>query len=275
MTASDTAGVAPGFATDTRVHRVGEGRWVAEVLPGYGVIGGSPNGGYLTALAARALAGELDRPHPVTATTHYLDRPTTGPVELRTRTLRAGGRHATGVVEVWQDDRQVLQVTGTFTDLARAEGPTHLEIAPPELPPRDECVDLAAQDDTLPFMHRVRHHATWDSVGFARGEPPGRGLFEGWTRLPDREPVDPIACLFLADAVPPPVLNTGIAFGWVPTVELTVHVRRVPARGWLRMRFTTQALTDGYLETDGQIWDADDRLVVLCRQLALAPREAS
>lgn len=59
---------------------------------------------------------------------------------------------------------------------------------------------------------------------------------------------------------------------WVPTLELTVHVRARPAAGPLRVRFSTRALMDGYLEEDGELWDADVRLVAMSRQLARVHR---
>jgi hypothetical protein len=60
--------------------------------------------------------------------------------------------------------------------------------------------------------------------------------------------------------------------GRVPTIELTVQVRRRPAPGFLSAWFTTEAITAGYLEEDGAVWDAAGDLVVLSRQLALAAR---
>jgi hypothetical protein len=40
----------------------------------------------------------------------------------------------------------------------------------------------------------------------------------------------------------------------------------------LRCSFRTRFVTGGYLEADGELWDADDVLVGLSRQPALVPR---
>ena len=49
------------------------GQWSASIHPGWD-IAGNANGGYLLAVAARALAGATGRPDPVTVTAHYLSR---------------------------------------------------------------------------------------------------------------------------------------------------------------------------------------------------------
>jgi hypothetical protein len=51
-----------------------------------------------------------------------------------------------------------------------------------------------------------------------------------------------------------------------------VQIRKRPTPGDLRAWFTTTAVTNGYLEEDGEVWDARGDLVVLSRQLALAAR---
>jgi acyl-CoA thioesterase len=98
----------------------------------------------------------------------------------------------------------------------------------------------------------------------------------GYLRFADAaedDGIDTLGLLVISDCFAPAVFNTapGVS-SWVPTIELTVQVRARPAPGYLAARFTTQAITDGYLEEDGQVWDADGRLVALSRQLALAPR---
>ena len=54
-----------GFAEATAVAATGDGRHSAEVRPGWD-IGGNANGGYLLAIAARAMSGAAGRPDPAT-----------------------------------------------------------------------------------------------------------------------------------------------------------------------------------------------------------------
>jgi hypothetical protein len=75
-----------------------------------------------------------------------------------------------------------------------------------------------------------------------------------------------------ADAFPPTAFNGDLPLGWTPTLELTVHVRRRPAPGWLRCINRTRFVSSGFLEMDGEVWDASGHLVVQSRQLALVPR---
>lgn len=71
-----------------------------------------------------------------------------------------------------------------------------------------------------------------------------------------------------ADAFPPTLIGS-IETTWIPTLELTVHVRNRPAPGWLLGTFRTRLLIDGLLEEDGEIWDSEGRPVAQFRQLAL------
>ena len=56
--------------------------------------------------------------------------------------------------------------------------------------------------------------------------------------------------------------------GWVPTIDLHVHVRAIPVPGPVLARVQSRALTEGILEEDGEYWDSNGSLVALSRQTA-------
>jgi acyl-CoA thioesterase len=271
------------FARDTAVERVDEARYRGEVDPGWAVLdGAAPNGGYLLALAARAMRDPLPHPDPVTLTAHFLAPPEAGPVDVDVEVVRSGRRHSTVAARLHQDDREMVRLLGAFGDLTRAEGITRVDRRPPDLPPVDACdrateqtVERAAArgKNPPPILLRFDHRTPPGIMGWAEGRPTGRGEMGGWIRWADDAEMDTLGLLAVSDAYPPAVFNSGEGgYGWVPTIELTVQVRKRPAPGWLATRFTTEAVTAGYLEEDGEVWDADGDLVVLSRQLALAAR---
>jgi acyl-CoA thioesterase len=275
------------FTRDTTVERVDDGRYAGRIDPGWAVIdGAAPNGGYLMALAARAMREPLPHhPDPVTLTAHFLSPPSVGEVEVEVDVLRSGRRHATVAARLTQGGQEKVHLLGTFGDLTAADGPTRVDRRPPELPPLDACVDLTrlqaqraadAGFEPPPIAMRFDHRMPSAVLGWTEGQPSGRGHIGGHLRWSDGAPMDTLGLLVVADCYPPAVFDAGLGdVAWVPTIELTVQVRKRPAPGYLAGWFTTEAVTSGYLEEDGEVWDADGDLVVLSRQLALAARPRS
>nr|WP_237307897.1 acyl-CoA thioesterase domain-containing protein [Streptomyces alboflavus] len=107
------------------------------------------------------------------------------------------------------------------------------------------------------------------TLGWALGQPSGKGEMRAWFGLADGRDADPLSLLLAVDALPPTAFEMGLS-GWVPTIELTVHVRAKPAPGPLRVAITTRNLAGGFLEEDAEVWDSADRLVAQSRQLARA-----
>ncbi|MEZ5379236.1 MAG: thioesterase family protein [Acidimicrobiales bacterium] len=240
-------------------------------------IGDNPNGGYLAASSLRAMAELAGHPDPLSVTTHYL-RPGTGdePGEIHGRLIRLGRRATTTSAELHQAGTQRLQTVAAFGDLGDpdraddepASTSPSLSLAPVPLPEPDSCVDrrALAQGVELPILDRldVRIDPRWSVAGAA-----DRAEVSGWIRFADGRPPDSKSLVLFADAFPPSVFSLLGTIGWVPTLELTVHVRRRPAPGWIRARFTTNDLSNGMLIENGQLWDSTGRLVAQSRQLAL------
>ncbi len=88
-----------------------------------------------------------------------------------------------------------------------------------------------------------------------------------------REERDPDAYLLAlaVDALPPAVLALG-AVGWAPTVELTWHMRNVPAPGLLRVAARCRHVSGGWFDEEAEVWDAAGHLVAQSRQIARVGR---
>jgi hypothetical protein len=260
------------FARATAVQPGAAGEWLASIDAGW-EIAGNANGGYLLAMATRALTCATGRQDPVTVTAHYLAPGRPGSVRIVTEILKEGKRFATGTATMFAGTRPLLAVLGTLGDLSQAEGPELIEGAPPELPAPEHCVRVQPADGfPPPFMGQVDLRLHPDDAAFATGRQSGQPLMRGWFRLPGAEPVDSLALLCAVDAFPPTAFNARLPIAWTPTVELTSHIRARPAPGWLRCRFATRFVSSGFLEEDGEVWDSAGRLVGQSRQLALVPR---
>jgi hypothetical protein len=231
------------------------------------------------AIAARAMRDPIPHPDPVSITAHYLAPPEPGDVDVEVEVLRSGRRHSTVTGRVVQEGRERVRLLGTFADLAvgTGDGPVRVSREPPALPPIGDCLDVNAEADTRgypapPILRRFDHRVPEPLTTWAEGRPTGRGEMGGYVQWPDGAPMDTLGLLVVADCYPPAVFNAGLAIGWVPTIELTVQIRRRPAPGYLRAWMRTDAITGDYLEEDGELWDADGNLVALSRQLALVAR---
>jgi len=247
----------------------------AEVHPGWD-IGGNANGGYLMAIAGRAMADAVGRP-PLTLTAHYLRPAPVGRCEVRVTTVRSGRRFstATASLAMFDGDRrlEIIQLLGTFGDQT-VGGPSYIAEPPVEIPAYEDC-DLPPSPTDGPkpaMMAKLASRIYPGDEGFRRGAPTGEARIRGWFAFADHEAIDAIALLLVADAFPPPVFNTDMPVAWAPTVELTVHIRGVPAPGPLRCSFRSRFVHDGLLDADGEIWDSTGVLVAQSRQLALTPR---
>lgn len=249
-------------------------RFAAQIHPGWD-IGGNANGGYLLAIVARAMAAVTGRP-PLTITGHFLAPGPVGDCEVEVTLVRAGRRMATATGSLVMGGRELLRVLGTFADQDPTP-PLYLDGAPPEIPAYEECdpapdpLDAAAEG--LPGLTgRLDSRLTPGDEGFRTGAPTGRAEISGWFDFADRGPIDAYGLLLACDAFPPPIFNSDVPVGWVPTVELTVHLRAVPAPGPLRCVFRSRFIQGGLLDEDGELWDAAGQLVCHSRQLALVPK---
>jgi acyl-CoA thioesterase len=255
------------FDDDTRWETIAPGRLRGEVSARYN-IGAVPNGGYVAALGLRSLTSALPDRAPLSVSTHFLKPARPGPVEARVEVVKQGKRFATALARLSQEGREHAIVLATFGVLDDRDPLRYVAGAPPELPPVEECHPLRP-NDAIAISHVVETRVD-PREGFLVGKPSGRAELAGWQRFRDGRAPDLDSLVLFADAMPPPMFNVRPT-GWVPTLELTVHLRARPQPGWLRARFTSRFIFGGLMEEDGELWDERGTLVAQSRQLAQVP----
>ena len=256
------------FDQDTAVSRADGSTFAAQITDRWSTPIG-PNGGYILAIAVRALGAALPMPDPLTVSAHFLRAPKPGRATIDVELLKSGRRHASAEARMTQDGKVVLTALGTFTDLAKATGRDLVLNEPPGLMPPDQAIDPLGTlpPEFIPAIARRFDYRVNELPGFARGAPSGNPSFESWIRFADGRAPDPLALTAMPDALFPTVFEIGELIS--TTVEMSVHVRAVPADGWLAMRATSRHIIAGYHEEDVEIWDSTGTLVAQARQLAL------
>jgi len=215
--------------------------------------------------AMRELSGKAD---PVSVTTHFL-RPVQGGTDCRieARLIRTGRTMATAQGTLSQDGKDRLVVIAAFGDVETAAGiGPEIGPSPPELPPVEDCIARAnlKQGVELPLLTRIDCVLHPDCV-----EPGDRAVVEGWVRFSDGAAASTLSLPCLVDVFPPSLTALVGNTGWVPTIELTTHIRRAPKPGWLRARFECDDLHKGRMIETGALWDSSGAVVARSRQIGL------
>lgn len=225
------------------------------------------HGGHLLERVAAAALEAAPHPHPLAVSAHFLAAPALGPATVQSTVLRSGRAVSTVRAALVQGGRTCVDVTVSAGRLGPPGVPLYATGAPPALPPVQECVRGAGQaGERNGILEQLDVRFDPGAAGWMR-EPSAVAEVRGWVRYASGREPDVLGLLCLADALPPVTFALGLR-GWVPTVELTVHVRALPAPGWLRLVQRAQVIADGWLDETCEIWDSTDRLVASSVQLA-------
>jgi acyl-coenzyme A thioesterase PaaI-like protein len=266
-------GLTP-FDEATSAERVADGRYVLRPDERF-AIAGAVNGGVLLAGMLRAVLDSSPHPYPVATSAHFLRAPRPEPAYADVTWLKQGQVAATARATLIQDSRPVLETTVTTGQLGDPDDAGGLSWTgePPHLPPVGEC--HSARDAPHRAFSGYAAHVDLRldpaTAGWARGEPAGVPEMRGYFQL--AEPRDPDAYLLAlaVDSLPPVVFGLAVV-GWSPTVELTWHMRAVPAPGLLRVAARCRHVSGGWFDEEAEVWDSAGRLVAQSRQIALVGR---
>jgi hypothetical protein len=258
------------FAAATAVTAAGPGCYEAELLREYAIGGTKPNGGYLLACLGRAaLAAAREagsgHEHVIAAGAQFFRSPDVGPARIGTTVLRAG-RTATQVsAAISPDGGPGVQAQFTLATLAAGSQPYWGGTDPVPMPPIGQCQPMFSDD-------RRGISVSFDpaaALAFTPDGPvvTGDGELRAWLRDGETDVLDPVGLLLACDVLPPATLGV-VLTSWVPTLDLTVYIRALPAPGPLRIRMRAQLIQDGFADEVCEGWDSAGRLVFQSTQLA-------
>ena len=228
------------------------------------------HGGWLLETITEVALQSTAHPHALAVSAHYVAAPRVGTGTVEVDVVREGRSVGSLRARLLQEGRSKVEVLISAGRLPGADvAPYLVEAVPPELPPVEDC------ERHVPGPEMPRNGITEQldvlidpaTGGFLHGTPGGSAEVRAWVRSAHGREPDPLMLLTIADALPPVSFDLGIP-GWVPTIELTVHVRAVPAPGWLRCVQRARLLHGGWLDEECEVWDSAGQLVAQARQLA-------
>jgi acyl-CoA thioesterase len=255
------------FDDETSITRIEEGVWETRLSVSWN-IGSNSNGGYAMSPVLRALRELAGQPDPISVTTHFLRPVQGGSVgRIEAELIRSGRTTATVRGTLSVDGKSRLTVMAAFGDIEAEVGiGPEMGPPPPELPAVEQCIPRAELDQgvDLPLLSRIDCLLHPDCVGTGQ-----RAVVDGWVRFGDGADASTLSLPCFVDVFPPALTALVGNTGWVPTVELTTHIRRAPEPGWLRARFECDDLHKGRMIETGALWDSSGAIVARSRQIGL------
>ena len=240
-------------------------------------VGNTPHGGYLMAIMHKALTSILPHSTAISSSVQYLDRIDAKPFELEVETFKTSRGSSSGIVKLKQDNKICTTFTGTCSDFEFMKGHNDLQKPLPDIfnsSDRKDYVkmnyDKISSGFTPSFIQQLEclihpDHAWWNrelDIDNKDNEARCSAFLEMEGGTPDQ------FCLsFYSDILPPVVCNKYGALGWIPTITLTTHIRKLPSTSVLYADFNATDINKGYFEQDCNIWDLDGNLVASSRQL--------
>jgi len=230
-------------------------------------INGTPNGGYLLAVLAKAMLQQSDKTATPVLTANYLSRTTPGKAQIAVETISQSRQFTRLEARLGQREKETLRCFGTFAIAPDACFVKRHEAAVPAVADVSECIRIPALPGYSVYEN-LDIRLDPECAGWMENRLSETSEHKGWLRFPDGRPLDLFAVCLAADAFPPAVMASHGAVAWVPTLEFSVSIRNLPTDGWLRCRFQTRFINCGLLEEDGEIRDENNELIAVSRQIA-------
>jgi acyl-CoA thioesterase-2 len=255
------------FAADTAIEGA-SGRYRATLSPDWEVWG--PLGGYVAAIALRALGAETPLRRPASFSCAFLSVARFGPVDLAVETLRRGKRSHALRVEMRQEGSPILSALGWAVDRGM-QGLEHDHARMPDVPSPEALRGYAelAEDyeQWYPVWRTIDGRPVlWDPAG-----RPGPPVWHTWMRLFRTPPLDDPFLeaarnllwldLMMWNAAAPPHLPWPLSH-LAPNLDLSAVFHDASAQDeWLLCDAHAPLGREGILGVNGRVWSPAGRLL--------------
>jgi acyl-CoA thioesterase len=244
-----------------------------------------PQGGMMVALAAKAMAVELDEPDQRlrSLTTVFAGQVPSGPVTIDVRVLRRGRSISQAMADVRAPGADAGHATVAVFGRSRA-GFEFTDLRMPEVPPPHECPSFRDQlppeagdferRPPFPFWENVEGrpalgHPPWDEYVPSSSECAAWYRFDEPPMLADGT-LDAFAVVALCDLMPSSVgerMGPGQPQWLPPSADLTVHLLAEARSEWLLAHLRARRATEGYASLEMAAWDQTGQLVAHATQI--------
>ena len=238
----------------------------ATIAPHVTGFGGVAHGGYVAALALRAMVAAVDAPAraPRALTLHLLAPIASGDVDLDPRVERAGGSMTGTSVRLTQDGATVGMALAQFGEARESEHLQQDTTMPAVEPPEEltPLLDMPVPESEMQVEHRPAA-GTLPLVGADEAE------LVSWMRTAADRPPDVYDATYLADALAPALYGVLTSYVAMPSTEIAVHFapQRRTESAWVLGRVRNRFAAEGYALEDGELWTREGELLLRSRQL--------
>jgi hypothetical protein len=218
------------------------------------------HGGYVTALAVRAIEARLDTQTVRTVCTSFLRPVAVGPASMSVETLRAGRSLSTFVVTLTQNGKPTTSTR--VTTAAAAPGSEWDHAAPLPVPPVADCI-------VVPGPPGIRHLDHGNGLLDPAHLPLTRSehaVLQGHIRPSEPRPIDTAWLVMVLDFFPPAAWTKVDPPTGGVSVDYTVHIHRPLARTllddeWLAVSLRSDISTSGLCLEHGAVAAPDGQLL--------------
>lgn len=230
-------------------------------------VNGVPDGGYLMAILANAMMQHSEKKSTPIITANFLNRCEPGDASVTLEKMTISRQFDRFQGSLSQKGKEKIRAFGTFAAENKECPVESCESSEPEIAELEKCVAVP-EIPSYTIFGQLDLRLDPSCTGWMSGKTSDTSEIKGWIKFKNDRAFDMLSILLAADSFPPAVISSQGMVAWVPTIELSVNVRKLPTTDWLKCSFRTRYITCGLLEEDGEVWDQKGELIAISRQIA-------